>query len=417
VIARRVTGVLSLVWGLAALACTMAGAAAADSGSPAVGHASQRPPARLPAVTEKITFGNTTCAPSWLPPSAGRASFRVVNQSARTATVYLYRSDTGTVLSTIHHMRPGSKAVVEVVLEPGARYRWSCDLRGVPVHLSDGIRVPATGQSGRGAGPSVLPVTATELEGPLHRYRGYVRVLLRRLLAQTAALGSATRAGSLRAAETDWLHAHLTWLAIGQDDGAYGSFGDLGREIDGTAAGLVDGASGKDFTGFHRVELDLFKQQSLNAAASDAAHLRVLVAHLADLSLQHEMPGNVSGLLAFCLRVHEVLEDGLRDTLSGDDDYGSGTGLASIRADVTATREFLTLLAPLIDRRRPALVGTARHRLDALVAALGGGRTADGAWIAIAMLPITEREDVDGAIGAALESLARIPDLLRIGHS
>ena len=42
---------------------------------------------------------------------------------------------------------------------------------------------------------------------------------------------------------------------------------------------------------------------------------------------------------------------------------------------------------------------------------------ADGAWVAIAQLPIAEREDVDGAIGAALETFAPVPDLLRIGRS
>ena len=74
-------------------------------------------------MTETITFGNTTCAPSWLPPSAGRASFRVVNRSARTATIYLYRSDSGTVLRTVHALRPAHAAVVRVILEPGVRYR------------------------------------------------------------------------------------------------------------------------------------------------------------------------------------------------------------------------------------------------------------------------------------------------------
>ena len=147
------------------------------------------------------------------------------------------------------------------------------------------------------------------------------------------------------------------------------------------------------------------------------AQLKLLVDHLAGLSLQQEIPGDNSGLLNFSLRVHEVLEDALRDSLSGDDDYGSGTSLASIGADVTATREFLTVLAPLIDRRRPTLVSTARRELNRLVAALGAGHNADGAWVAIAQLPIAEREDVDGAIGAALETLAAVPDLLRIGRS
>ena len=80
------------------------------------------------------------------------------------------------------------------------------------------------------------------------------------------ALAGAISAGNLVEAQSDWLTAHLAWLDIGQDDGAYGCFGALGGEIDGTAAGLVGGTASPQFTGFHKIELELWTDGNLTAA-------------------------------------------------------------------------------------------------------------------------------------------------------
>ena len=50
------------------------------------------------------------------------------------------------------------------------------------------------------------------------------------------------------------------------------------------------------------------------------------------------LPATKLGLTNWTLRPHEVLEDALRDSLTGDDDYGSHTDLDSIAADVSVTR-------------------------------------------------------------------------------
>lgn len=83
-------------------------------------------------------------------------------------------------------------------------------------------------------------------------------------------------------------------------------------------------------------------------------------------------------------------------------------------ADVAATRELLKLVAPMLRPRAPGLVGTARRDLARLSAAVAAGRR-DGGWIAVSALTRGECEDVDGAAGAALETLSRVPDLLRVG--
>jgi iron uptake system EfeUOB component EfeO/EfeM len=363
---------------------------------------------------ERITFGNVTCAPAWPPPNPGRDTFLVRNQSDRVATVYLFRADSGRIIATLRKLKAGASRRLTVTLHPGP-YAWGCDLRGYPKHVSEADKVSGHRQVG-GTGPPVAPTNPEELLGPIVGYRQYVAGRITTLVGQVAALRAAVGAGDRAGAESAWLTAHETWLQIGQDDGAYGAFGDLGRRIDGTSAGLVGGTANPRFTGFHKIELDLWTRDDLSAAGADTAALQRLVAKLAGLRLSAVFSISKLSLTNWTLRCHEVLEDALRDSLTGDDDYGSHTDLQSVTADVSATRKLLGLLAPLLRPRKPRLVGTARNRLthlDAVIAAAGD----NGEGVAIAALPRPLRQRVDAGVGAALETLAPVPDLLRIGNT
>jgi hypothetical protein len=376
--------------------------------------AAAAPPATATVPIEPIAFGATTCAPGWAPPQPGPNRFSVHNASPRTATVYLFDSRSGTIAATIHHLPAGATRLLRVRLVGGRDYAWSCDLKGYPIHDSEANPVPVHRQAG-GSGPVVVPVQVRQLLGPLARFRDDVAGQIASLAPQVAAMQTAIADGDLAGARADWLTAHQTWLSIGEDDGAYGAFGALGQAIDGTAAGRVGGTANPRFTGFHRVELDLWGPDGLATAGPDAATLDRYVQLLQAGDLSELMPGSTEGVNAWVLRPHEILEDALRDTLSGDDEYGSGTALASVLADVDATRETLELLAPLITPRAPRLVGDAHRELTRLTDAIDAAHGADGGWLAIARLPRAQREQIDAACGAALETLARVPDLLRTG--
>src|ERR1700722_2948805 len=102
------------------------------------------------------------------------------------------------------------------------------------VLVAAGVLAPAAGARGArraftgGPGPVVIPIFAGELAAPMAAYRGDVRRLLATLQGQVETLVGQVDAGDVPGAESAWLTAHLTWLDIGQDDGAYGVFGDLG---------------------------------------------------------------------------------------------------------------------------------------------------------------------------------------------
>jgi iron uptake system component EfeO len=112
-------------------------------------------------------------------------------------------------------------------------------------------------------------------------------------------------------------------------------------------------------------------------------------------------------LLDIGLRTHEILENALEFQLTGHDDYGSGTTLATVAANITGTEELLTILHPLLVTRYPGLpaVYTWLSRLRTLVDAQ---RRPDGTWIPVSQLSTSAREQIDSAAGQALEDLAPI---------
>jgi high-affinity iron transporter len=284
-----------------------------------------------------------------------------------------------------------------------------CVLAGASAH-----RASAQTTVTRTSGPTyVVPVVVGELLVPIRTFRGDVEQHLATLDGQLATLLTAEQAGDLATAQADWLPAHLSWQEIGEDDKFYTAFGELGREIDGTAAGLVGGTAGPRFSGFHKIEYDLWVQRNPAAAATDTIHLQSLLARISKVGLTRWLPGTARALSGWVLRCHEILEDAGRDTLTGDDDYGSGTDVASITADVAATREMLTLLAPVIDARAPGVVKAARRRL-ALVVAAADATIVDGHWVGIRQLPIRQRERLDSAVGSALETLAPVSEIIRV---
>ena len=87
--------------------------------------------------------------------------------------------------------------------------------------------------------------------------------------------------------------------------------------------------------------------------------------------------------------------------------------LASVTADVAATRELLALLAPVLSFRAPHLVGKARRELTVVLHSIARTRV-NGRWTAVEALALGQRERVDAAVGAALETLARVPDQLQV---
>jgi high-affinity iron transporter len=113
------------------------------------------------------------------------------------------------------------------------------------------------------------------------------------------------------------------------------------------------------------------------------------------------------------LRAHEILEDALRDHLTGIDDQGAAAAYPMTYADLQVTKVVLAELAPLISARQPGLLATIGGEQAALERALLAARSGSR-WLSPARAPLATRQAVNSAIGALLESLSSVPDLLEV---
>ena len=360
-------------------------------------------PAASASATTAVTVTGTGCAKDWSAATTGPQTFTVTNQSSKAGEVNLDNA-AGAVVAEIETLGPATTAGMTATLGPGS-YTFRCYLSGQAVITSATVQV--TGKAAQGTPAPIKPVTVQELTGPNQKYQAYAAGELRTLASAVARIKTDLQHGNLGAAKTDWLAAQLDWEKVGA---SYDSFGAAGTAVDGLPDGLVNGVNDKDFTGLHRLEYGLWHGQSTASLVPVVNVLARDVATVQNNLASADLAGDPTNLP---IRAHEILEDALRDHLSGIDNQGSGDAYPETYADLQVTRIVLSELAPLITARAPKLLPTAQTRLNALQTALLATRV-HGQWTSLGSASLAMRQQVDGALGALLETLSSVPDLLEV---
>jgi high-affinity iron transporter len=363
--------------------------------------------AALPAASAKtataVTVTRDECAGDWSSARAGTQTFTVANASGKAGEINLVNAG-GAVVAEVETLGPATTADMSATLGSGS-YTFKCYLSGQAVTSSAPVQV--TAQDNQAVTAAVTPVTVRELTGPNEAYQAYAAGQLATLAGEVTTIQADLRRGDLAAARKDWLAAQLGWEQVGA---SYNSFGEAGVAVDGLPDGLPDGVNDKAFTGLHRLEYGLWHAQSAVSLEPVAAVLARDIAAVRKNLTSDDLAGDPTNLP---LRSHEILEDALRDHLSGLDDQGSGAAFAETYANLQVTRVVLGELASLINARAPKLLPAARTQMDALQQALLATRAA-GQWESPGSAPLLVRQQVNAAIGALLETLSQVPDLLEV---
>ncbi|MDH6432012.1 high-affinity iron transporter [Streptomyces sp. SAI-144] len=355
-----------------------------------------------PAGAQTVAVSATDCGKGFTAPKPGRRTFQMRNTGDKTSEVYLIDPGTGAVYGEVEGLAPGTTRDL-VATVAGGTYAWRCVPSSGKAVTSRAVRV-----TGGGGTTAVVPVSAHDLAGPLTSYKAYVNRGLTTLVARTRRLSDDIAAGRLGPARTDWLTAQRTYASLGA---AYGTFQDYDQKIDGRPDGLPGGVHDKAFTGIHRIEYGLWHGQTASELTAPAKQLAADAAGLRKaFPAQDFDPGDLP------LRAHEILENTLQFELTGDADQGSGTELATADANLTGTRELLTVLRPLLTTRAPHLLPTVDADLARLQKLLDSAHHG-GSWTPVDRLGATARARLNGATGQLLEDLSPVPDLLEIRKS
>jgi iron uptake system EfeUOB component EfeO/EfeM len=362
-----------------------------------------------------VTINASGCGspPAQLP--AGPVSFSVTNHDKANAfaSVYLIglSGHENLVYAEITSLTPDKTLPLDSTLAAGT-YALRCVFTDNTVQTSPAIAVIGTTT---GAAIGYPPLPDLDMQGPVQAYRAYVQAALPALQRDCATLDADVAGGNLAAAKTDWLTAHLDYERLGV---AYTSFGDFDDEINGMADGLPDGVNSTDWTGFFSIEYGLWHGRGAAALRPLTRNLSATVSSLIqDFPSEEVDPGDLP------LRAHEILENALQFQLTGIADYGSGTTLATTYANAQGTAEVLGILGPLISRLDPGLLATADQELaqtqkDLLAERTPAGPSADSptaatwTWTPLSALTTARRQRIDADLGALLEELSAVPNLL-----
>ena len=342
-----------------------------------------------------ISFNSASCGGTWTLAKPGWHTFELYNANDVGGEIDLIDPSTSGIYAEVGQLGPGTTQTMSLDVGSGS-YAFRCLFDDADPMTGPTVTVP-----GHVKGfTATVPVTYNDLVGPDKVYHTYVAAGLQALVGQTETLASDVQRGDLTAARRDWLPAHLTYETLGAAYDAFGSFDD---EIDGRADAL--GVTNPRWTGFYRIEYGLWHGQSAGELTPYANELAADVRSLLATWPTMEIP-----LIDVGLRTHEIMENALEFQLTGHDDYGSGTTLATALANIQGTRELLSLLHPLLVTRYPGLPAVYTW-LDRLQALLEAQRQPDGTWVPVSQLSVSARQDIDAACGQALQELAPIASI------
>ena len=351
---------------------------------------------------QAVSISDGSCAPEWKSGKSGTQTFAIQNKTSKAGEINLLDAG-GAIVGEIETIGPATTADMTATLGNGS-YTITCLMSGKPRTTSPTVHV--SGASGT-TPPAIQPVAAQDLAPANDAYQAYADQALSRLAGAVTAIGNDVQAGNIAAAQADWLTAQMEWERVGA---SYNSFGDAGTAVDGLPNGLPGGPADEGFTGLHRIEYGLWHGQGPDQLMPVIGRLGGDIAAIQKNLSSGDLAGDPTKLP---IRAHEILEDALRDHLSGIDDQGSGAAYPLTDADIDVTRTVLDELGPLLDARAPGLRTELSAHLDTLHAALLANQD-NGRWRAPAQTPQAQQQAVRSALGAALEDLARVPRLLEV---
>lgn len=213
--------------------------------------------------------------------------------------------------------------------------------------VGDGIRTTFTV-----TGASAAPLTDDEnLAAATTEYQRYVASQADAFLARTSEFVALVKAGKVQEAKVLYPTARSYWERI---EPVAESFGDLDPKIDGRAEVVDDGM---EFTGYHRLERDLWESGLQLDSAAIADRLLADVTELVALAKAVEL-----NPLQLANGSKALLDEIATGKITGEEERYSHTDLWDFEANFEGSKAAIQALRPYLLEADPALVATIDER-------------------------------------------------------
>lgn len=288
---------------------------------------------------------------------AGTLTFEVTNKGSRVTEFYLYAGDR--IMGEVENIAPGVTRRLITEVPDGGKYQTACK----PGMQGNGIRGEFTvkGNAARQTDGNAKLAEATK------SYQRYVNSQADALLTKTTEFVAAVKDKKVDEAKALFPVARTYWERI---EPVAESFGDLDPKIDGREADLEQG---QEFTGFHRLEKDLWVSglQADSPAIADRllADVNEIVTKAKAVELTPVQLANGA---------KELLDEVATGKITGEEDAFSHTDLWDFRANVDGSQAAVAALRPVVQERDPGLASTLDEKFKAVDTVLEKYRKGDG---------------------------------------
>ena len=344
-----------------------------------------------------VAASDTACAISGTAAPSGKLTFTVTNSGSKINEFYLLAADGLRIVGEVENIGPGITRDL-VLTAPAGTYFTACK----PGMVGDGIRAPFTvadsGQaSGDDANDGELVAAANA------NYASYVRDQTDQLLTRTEEFAAAYKAGDDAKARALYPVARTHWERI---ETVAESFGDLDPRMDLREADLEQG---QKWTGWHRIEKDLWPQRakgykalSTSARATYADDLvkntKTLHERTRDMTFSVDQIANGS---------RGLLDEVAKGKVTGEEEYWSRTDLYDFQANVDGARIGFEGLRPILAQRDKALDGQLETRFTALQTLLDEQKVGEG-FKAYDDVSKSDIKALSDAVNALAEPLSKL---------
>jgi iron uptake system component EfeO len=328
---------------------------------------------------------DTTCEVARTEVSAGTVTFTVSNSGAKVTEFYVYSAG-DRVMGEMENIAPGLSRELKVEL-PAGTYETACK----PGMIGKGIRgaFKVTG--------SAAPLTANaKLAEATASYQRYIKSQTGPLLVKTQEFVDAIKAGDVAKAKALYPVARTYWERI---EPVAEIFGDLDPKIDGRAEVIAEGMA---FTGFHRLEQDLWERNDIAKSGPIADQLIVDVKDVVAKAEAEKLSP-----LQLANGAKELLDEVAAGKITGEEDRYSHTDLWDFAANVEGSRAAVQALRPVLEERSPDLVKQLDAAFKNVDDTLGKHRAGDG-WKLHNVLTKAELKELSDVINALAEPISKI---------
>ncbi|WFE96468.1 iron uptake system protein EfeO [Micromonospora sp. WMMD987] len=337
------------------------------------------------AHTVKVKATDSVCEVDVTELDAGQATFTVTNTGSKVNEFYVYAAG-DRVMGEVENIAPGLSRELRVEL-PAGTYETACK----PGMSGRGIR-GALKVSGTAA--TVAPDAA--LTEATASYQRYVTSQTAALLTKTEEFVTAVKAGDVPKAKALYPVARTYWERI---EPVAESFGDLDPKIDGREEVIEEGM---EFTGFHRIEKDLWTTGDISKDGPIADRLLVDVKEIVSRANAEKLTP-----LQLANGAKALLDEVASGKITGEEERYSHTDLWDFNANLEGSKAAVAALRPALEQRAPDLVAQLDKEFAAVEAALGKHRDGDG-WKLHTQLSKADLKELSDSINALAEPVSKV---------